>query len=209
MRLLFAGATGVLGQATLAHLEAHCVVGLTRTGDKLQLLRELGAEGVVCDVYDADELLRVARETRPHVVVNFLTDLSAGSGEANNRVRREGNANLVNAAKAVAAQRFVVESVAFPLEGAAAQALEQMEQTALEAPFDVLILRFGRLWGPSTWYQDPPDPPLFRSMMQALERRASSQQACPVPTTSLTVTSGRACGRNPPNGWRKSARRRG
>jgi hypothetical protein len=34
-----------------------------------------------------------------------------------------------------------------------------MEQTALESPIEVLILRFGRLWGPSTWYQEPPEPP--------------------------------------------------
>jgi nucleoside-diphosphate-sugar epimerase len=162
MRILFAGATGVLGQATLPRLEAHHVVGLTRTTEKLKLLRELGAQGVVCDVYDADELLRVAREARPHVVVDFLTDLSAGSGEANNRLRRDGTKNLVNAAKAAAARRLVVESVAFPLERAAAEALEQMEQTALEAPFEVLILRFGRLWGPSTWYQEPPDPPAIK-----------------------------------------------
>src|SRR5438128_11819376 len=27
-----------------------------------------------------------------------------------------------------------------------------MEQTALESPIEVLILRFGRLWGPATFY---------------------------------------------------------
>ena len=34
-----------------------------------------------------------------------------------------------------------------------------MEQTALESPIQVLILRFGRLWGPATFYQEPPEPP--------------------------------------------------
>ena len=159
MQILFAGATGVLGQAALPHLKAHHVVGLTRTAEKLKLLRELGAEGVVCDVYDADELLRVAREARPHVVVDFLTDLSSGSGEANNRLRRDGTKNLVKAAKAEAAQRLVVESVAFPLERAAAEAVEKMEQTAWDSSLDVLILRFGRLWGPGTWYREAPQAP--------------------------------------------------
>jgi len=162
MRILVAGATGVLGRATLPHLNAHHVVGLTRARQKLRLLRALGAEGVVCDAYDSAALLHMARQARPDVVVNFLTDLSAGIGDANNTLRREGTRNLVNAAKAAAAQRFVVESVAFPLEGAAAEALEQMEHTALEAPFEVLILRFGRFWGPSTWYQEPPDPPAIK-----------------------------------------------
>jgi nucleoside-diphosphate-sugar epimerase len=162
MRILFAGATGVLGRATLPHLKTQHIVGLTRTPEKLELLQSLGAEGVVCDVYDSDELLRVSREARPQVVVNFLTDLAGGIEEANNRVRREGSVNLVRAAKAGEARRLVVESVAFPLERAAAEALKEMEQTALEAPFAVLILRFGRLWGPSTWYQEPPDPPAIK-----------------------------------------------
>jgi len=91
-RVLFAGATGALGRATLPHLEGHDVVGLTRTRDRLELLRALGAHGVVCDVYDYKELLRVAEETKPQIVINFLTDLSSGVGEANNRVRREGSA---------------------------------------------------------------------------------------------------------------------
>jgi nucleoside-diphosphate-sugar epimerase len=159
MRILVAGATGVLGRATLPHLKHHDVLGLTRAREKLPLLRALGAEGVVCDVYDSGELIRLAQERRPHVVVNFVTDLSAGIGEENNRARREGGRNLVSAAEAAGSRRLILESVAFPLERPAAEALEHMEQTALESPLDVLILRFGRLWGPSTWYQEPPEPP--------------------------------------------------
>jgi uncharacterized protein YbjT (DUF2867 family) len=156
MRILIAGATGVLGRATLPHLQGHEVLGLTRRREKLMLLRALGAEGVVCDVYDYQELLRVAQATRPHIVVNFLTDLSSGNGEANNRVRREGGSNLVSAAIAAEASRLVVESVSFPLEDTAADAVEQMERAALESPLEVLILRFARFWGCGTWYSEPP-----------------------------------------------------
>jgi uncharacterized protein YbjT (DUF2867 family) len=156
MRILVAGATGVLGRATLPHLEGHEVVGLTRKRKKLEFLRALGAEGILCDVYDYEELLRVAQAARPHVVVNFLTDLSSGNGEANNRARREGGSNLAHAATVAEALRLVVESVSFPLEGAAADALEQMERTALESPLEVLILRFARFWGRGTWYDEPP-----------------------------------------------------
>jgi nucleoside-diphosphate-sugar epimerase len=129
MRVLVAGASGVLGRSTLPHLDGHEVVGLTRTGDKPQLLRDLGAQGIVCDVYDYPTLLRVTRRARPQIIVNFLTDLSAGSDEANNRVRCEGAANLLNAAKAANAARLVVESVAFPLHADAARALEQLERS--------------------------------------------------------------------------------
>ena len=155
-RIMVAGATGALGRATLPHLERHHVVGLTRSQQKLPLLRALGVEGVVCDVYDYEDLLRVAQKVRPHIVVNFLTGLSSGNGEANNRVRREGGANVVSAAVAAEARRLVVESVSFALEGAAAEAVEQMERTALSAPLDVLILRFARFWGRGTWYNEPP-----------------------------------------------------
>ena len=159
MRILVAGATGVLGRATLPHLKGHDVLGLTRAREKLPLLQALGAEGVVCDVYDSRELMRLARKRRPDIVVNFITDLSAGSSEANNRARREGGRNLVSAAEAAGSRRLILESVAFSLERPAAEALAQMEQTALESPIEVLILRFGRLWGSSTWYQEPPEPP--------------------------------------------------
>jgi nucleoside-diphosphate-sugar epimerase len=159
MRILVAGATGVLGRATLPHLKGRDVVGLTRSREKLPLLRALGAHGVVCDVYDSGQLIRLAEERRPHVVVNFVTDLSTGSSEANNRARREGGKNLVTAAEAAGSRRLILESVAFPLERPAAEALEQMELAALESSLEVVILRFGRLWGPSTFHQAPPQPP--------------------------------------------------
>ena len=159
MRILVAGASGLLGRSTLPHLARHEVLGLTRTGDKLQLLHDLGAEGIVCDVYDYPALALVARRARPQIVVNFLTDLSAGSDEANKRVRREGAANLLRATKAANAARLVVESVAFPLHGDAARALEQLEDSTHLFPGEALILRFGRFWGPETLHESPPEPP--------------------------------------------------
>jgi nucleoside-diphosphate-sugar epimerase len=115
MRILMAGASGVLGRATLPHLIAHEVFGLSRSREKLEPLRKLGAEPVLCDVYDYDALLRVATRVRPSIVVNFLTDLSTGSAAANNQIRCEGGANLLAAATATAAHRLAVESVAFIL----------------------------------------------------------------------------------------------
>lgn len=158
MRILLAGATGVLGRAALPHLTQHEVFGLTRSTEKLQSLRDLGAEPVICDVYDYEGLLRVTRRCGPRIVVNFLTALSTGD-EANNRVRREGGPNLRNAAEAVGASRLVVESVAFPLDDDATVAVDELEQSAREFPGESVILRFGRLWGPGTYYRDPPQPP--------------------------------------------------
>lgn len=162
MRILFAGATGVLGRATLPRLREHAVTGLTRSPEKLELLHELGVEGVVCDVYDADALLRVAERVRPEVVVNFLTDLrdlSPKSLAANSRVRREGGPNVRAAAEAAGARRLVVESVAFPLSGDGAEAVEQLEAATHAYPGEGLVLRFGYLWGPGTFSETPSRSP--------------------------------------------------
>ena len=159
MRILLVGASGVLGRATLPHLVRDDVVGVARSLNKVQLVSELGAEAVVCDVYDRCGLVRLTRRVRPHVVVNFVTDLAAGSAEANNRARREGGANVRDAAAAARASRLVVESVAFALRDDAAQAVDELERSTCAFPGEAVILRFGRLWGPGTMYEDLPRPP--------------------------------------------------
>ncbi len=154
-----AGATGVLGRALLPHLAGHRVVGLTRWPAKLDALGALGAEGVVCDVYDRDALIEAARAARPEIAVNLLTDLADGIGPGNDRIRREGGPNVVDAARAAGARRLVVESVSFPLPGAAGEALAELEQGALASGLEALVLRFALLWGPGTWYERAPDGP--------------------------------------------------
>jgi len=165
VRILFAGATGVLGQAALPHLHGHDVVAITRSPEKRQLLRELAADPVQCDVYDYDALLGVATRVQPQTVVNFVTDLSKSSA-SNNRARREGGENLRKAAAAAGASRLVVESVAFALEGDAAQAVEQLERSTRAFGGDAVVIRFGRLWGTGTWYRTPPAPPAVHSPRQ-------------------------------------------
>lgn len=162
MRILFAGASGALGRATLPHLHGHDVVGLTRSATKLGLLRNLGVEAVLCDVYDHRGLLEVARRARPQVVVNFVTDLSTGSLEANNRARRIGGQNLRDVAEETGASRLVVESVAFALAGDAADALRELERAARAFPGETVVLRFGRLWGPGTAHDAPAEPPTIQ-----------------------------------------------
>lgn len=159
MRILFAGATGVLGRATLPHLRGHDVVGLTRAPEKVPVLRQLGVDGAVCDVYDHEALLQLARRARPETVVNFVTDLASGSALANNRIRREGGRNLLQAAETAGASRLVVESVAFPLDDDAGAAVDELEESARRFAGDVLVLRFGRFWGPGTFHEARPEPP--------------------------------------------------
>jgi NADPH:quinone reductase-like Zn-dependent oxidoreductase len=182
MRILVAGASGVLGRATLPHLEQHEVVGLTRTDAKRELVRELGAEAVVGDVYDYPALLTIVARARPQTVVNFLTDLRAGS-EANNQIRREGASNVFAAAERAGAARLIVESVAFPLEGDAARALDDLERSTFMFAGEALILRFGRLWDPKRCTKPHPRHRRYTSRRRARKPRGSSPTRRPEPTS--------------------------
>lgn len=155
MRILVAGATGAIGRELLPLLGGHDVVGLTRS--RPELVRELGAEPAVCDVYDRERLFEVVAAARPEVVVDLLTDLAGRDFAANARIRREGTRNLVDAAVAAGARRLVVESVSFELQPEGAAALAEMERLAEESGLETAIVRLSLLWGPGTWYDEPPE----------------------------------------------------
>ena len=55
-RVFLAGASGVIGQRLIPRLiEAGYVVGgMTRSADKTELLSRLGAEPILCDVFDRE-----------------------------------------------------------------------------------------------------------------------------------------------------------
>ncbi len=159
MRILIVGAAGVLGRATLPHLGGHDVTGTTRAPDRFASLTALGARAELCDVYEAGALARVARACAPDVVVNFLTDLAGGPGPANGRIRREGGPLVTAAARASGARRLVVESITFAGSADSAAAVAALEGNAVASGLDVVILRFGRFWGPGTWAETAPAPP--------------------------------------------------
>jgi hypothetical protein len=78
--------------------------------------------------------------------------------EANARIRREGTRNLLAGVRAAGAGRFLAQSVAWPLPGDAGAAVEELERSILEA--GGVVLRYGALYGPGTYYEhDPPPPP--------------------------------------------------
>ncbi len=123
MRVFVAGATGVIGRALLPQLRdaGHEVTGMTRSEERAGGLRELGAEPVVCDAFDAHAVANAVAAARPEVVVNQLTDIPKAINprrmgeqfETNDRLRRDGTHNLMRAAEAVGARRLVSQSIAF------------------------------------------------------------------------------------------------
>ncbi len=175
-RILVAGATGAIGRALcplLVEAGWH-VVGTTRFPERCAGLRALGVEPAVVDVYDAAALLRVVTAARPEVIVHQLTDLPPGLDPArmaearvrNARIRDVGTRHLIAAAAACGVGRMVVQSIAFAYQPSptpyreeaplAAPALAAFEQQVLDAPLAGLVLRYGKLYGPGTGFDAPP-----------------------------------------------------
>lgn len=190
MRIFVAGASGVIGRQLVPLLlaEGHTVAGMTRSPEKAQELRALGAEPVICDVYDAEALSEAVRAFAPELVMHQLTDLPdqperiAEFAERNNRIRTEGTRNLIAAARAAGAEHLLAQSISWePPTGG--EAVEQHERAVLDA--DGVVVRYGRLYGPGTYHEDElPDPP--RIHVQEAARRTVELIA--VGTGAIVVT---------------------
>jgi uncharacterized protein YbjT (DUF2867 family) len=183
VRIFVAGATGVIGIRLLPLLvgDGHHVAGMTRSAQKAREIRALGAEPVVCDVFDAGRLEAAVVSFRPNVVLHELTDLpddaalAFESRDANARIRREGTRNLLAAARAARAERFLAQSVAWRLPGESGAAVEELEGSVLEA--GGVVLRYGRLYGPGTYYEEGRPPPPRVHVDEAARRTVEALDA--------------------------------
>lgn len=180
MRIFLAGAGGAIGRRLTPLLVAngHEVVGTTRSADKADALRLLGATPVVVDAFDADALSAAVQAAKPQAVIHQLTDLAFAPGtpqyeeglKRNARLRVEGTPNLVAAAKAAGVDRMITQSIAFVYaagEGArvetdplmsgnlTSEAVSTLERTTLTLP-EGIVLRYGFFYGPGTWSGDTP-----------------------------------------------------
>lgn len=166
MRVFIAGASGVLGSRIIPMLVemGHSVAGMTRSFSKLRMLSDLGAEPVHCDVYDLDELIRSVSGFHPDIIIDQLTDLPdrysdiVEYSDANDRIRIEGTANLIAAARLAGSPRIMAQSVAWKLPGKSAQAVDFLERSVLDC--GGTVLRYGQLYGEGTFHEyDLPDRP--------------------------------------------------
>ena len=120
MRILFAGASGAIGLPLVRRLRAagHEVTGIHRSAQGWAVLLAAGAVPIRVDVLDRSALLRALDGHRCEAVIAQLTALKkAPTGHkdmaATNRLRTEGTANLLAAAKQIGASRFVTQSMVF------------------------------------------------------------------------------------------------
>jgi len=147
------------------------------------MLRELGAEPVVLDVYEAERLHDAVVAFGPDVVVHQLTDLPSdpaqisAKGADNARIRTEGTCNLIAAAQAAAAPHFVAQSIAWRLPGDVHDSVDEHERMVLHA--DGVVARYGRFYGPGTYHPgegDLPEPPAIHVAEAAQIGRASCRE---------------------------------
>ena len=180
MRIFVAGGTGALGRRLIPRLVAagHAVTGTTRTPDKLDMLRRLGAEPVVMDGLDGGAVGEAVARSEADVVVHQMTAL-AGTPDmehfdrwfaTTNALRTRGTEHLLGAARAAGIHRFVAQSYTnwttvpegegltteddpFNPDPPRAQrqtlaAIRFLEHAVVDAPLDGIVLRYGNFYGP-------------------------------------------------------------
>lgn len=123
MRVLVAGATGVIGRPLVGRLleGGHEVIGTTRSSDRANGLRELGVTPVVLDARDTAALRSAVIEAAPEVVVNQLTNLPNKTNfrraeetfGATNELRGTVGPALAGAAAEAGTRRLIAQSVCF------------------------------------------------------------------------------------------------
>jgi nucleoside-diphosphate-sugar epimerase len=183
MKIFLAGATGAIGKRLIPLLVSggHEVAGMTRTPGKADELRAQGAQPVVADALNADAVMHAVMTARPDVVVHELTALRAPFNlrkfdeyfALTNRLRTEGAKNLLAAAKASGAARFIAQSYTGwpnsrtggrvkteddPLEAnppksmrRTLDAIRRLEELVTNASgLTAIALRYGSFYGPGT-----------------------------------------------------------
>jgi nucleoside-diphosphate-sugar epimerase len=180
--LFVAGATGAIGSRLTPRLisRGYRVIALTRSAEKVPTLLAQGALPVVGNVYDTPALTQIVKAARPDAIIHMLTDLPPGLDPSkmeeaiarNSRIRSEGTASLVAAARAAGVGYMVAESIAWvyrpndpkphtedaslDTEATGPRAVTMagiiaLEKAVMSTPgLKGVVLRFGQLYGPGT-----------------------------------------------------------
>lgn len=181
MRVLVAGATGVIGRQLVPLLisSGHDVIGLARSRARAAAVERAGAKLVVANALDRFELLRVVRDAAPDAVVHVLTAIPAAINPRRlardfamtNRLRTEGTRNLLDAAIDASVKRIITQGLAYAYDPSGDGVANEdtpfwpnppkqfvpvlaalRELEQLTNAANGLVLRFGHLYGPGSIY---------------------------------------------------------
>jgi len=156
---------------------------MTRSPGKAAKLDALGAQPVVCDVYDVQALGAVVATFGPDAVMHQLTDLPDDASKIpelaarNDRMLREGTPNLLAAAKAASAERILAQSIAWELPGERGATYRAHERAVLDN--GGVVIRYGQLYGPGTDYETELPPPPRIEVDEAARRTVPILDARP------------------------------
>lgn len=160
----------------------HEVAATTRSAAKARLIESVGATGVVLDALDELAVRAAVKAFRPEAVISQLTSLPQRYNprrirpwyDATNKLRVDGTRILMNAAADAGSKRFVYQSIAFIYALVGAPVVDEDAPLALDAPepfggavratlegermatsadgITGVILRYGQLYGPGTYF---------------------------------------------------------
>ncbi|HRX36374.1 MAG TPA: NAD(P)-dependent oxidoreductase [Aestuariivirga sp.] len=168
MRVAIVGASGVLGRYLAPRLLAgkhHCVA-VVRDPTRLGLPTDPGLTVARADILDPVTLAPAVAGC--DAVIHAATRVPRPGGAAdwpmNDRIRREGTANLIAACQTAGVGRYVQQSIAMivpspagqlvdedgPVDAGELQSAIDMEALVMESALDWRILRGGLFYGPGT-----------------------------------------------------------
>ncbi len=169
MRVAILGATGAVGRHVVPRLRerGHDVRAVVRSDAEAGALRRVGIDAVPGDIFDARTLRQAVEGCSAvlHLATAVPRPGQPPNWGLNDRIRREGTANLVAACRSVGVQRCVQQSLAFLVGGTSSLVDEtapllppnevtvsaiDMERLVAESGLDWVILRDGALYGPGT-----------------------------------------------------------
>jgi nucleoside-diphosphate-sugar epimerase len=180
MKIFVAGAAGAIGRRLVPQLVAqgHRVTATTRSADKADLLRSMGAEPAVVDGLDGAAVGEAVARAEPDAIVHQMTALAGVADlrhfdrwfSQTNELRTRGTEHLLSAARAAGVRRFIAQSYTgwtnlragdpvktedgpFDPHPPRAQsqtmaAIQFLERAVVEAPLEGLVLRYGNFYGP-------------------------------------------------------------
>jgi nucleoside-diphosphate-sugar epimerase len=150
MRVFVAGASGAIGTRLVPQLvdRGHEVIGTSRSAEKAERLRALGAEPVVLNLLDPSAVREAVLRAEPDAIVHQATALADVRFSKNldrsfadtNQIRTDGTHALIAAAREAGVRKFVAQSYA--------------------------SMRYAREGGPVKTEEDPLDPDPVEGMRE-------------------------------------------